>query len=212
MQPKQRLHLGRAARVRLGEHRQRLRRGGVEAARRVAEGAAEREPHRAAQQPGAELPDPVRLVAVRRVAGAADEARADRDVASRPTGRARAGGGARRRDAGRRRRRGRSRRSRARAPTRSRPRSPACRPRFSPNESTSAPSSRASAAVPSVEPSSTTSTSASGSSPCSSASTARRFPSSFQAGMKTSVSCGAVIRMSVAARPDAAAAVQTSPS
>src|SRR5919106_5725648 len=64
---------------------------------------------------------------------------------------------------------------------------PARSPRFSPNESTSAPCARATAAVPSVEPSSTTSTSASGSTARSSSSTADRFVSSFQAGMKTSV-------------------------
>src|SRR5262245_47001258 len=61
-------------------------------------------------------------------------------------------------------------------------------PRFDPSPSTSAPCSRATSAVPSVEPSSTTRTSASGSSACRSSSTAGRFSSSFQAGMKTTVS------------------------
>jgi len=65
---------------------------------------------------------------------------------------------------------------------------PTRRPRFWPNESTSAPAARAASAVPSVEPSSTTSTSASGSSCRSSSSTAGRFSSSFHAGMKTTVS------------------------
>ena len=111
-------------------------------------------------------------VAVRRVAVAGDEARADRDVAAVRRARARAGARARAPDAGRRRRRGRSTRSRARAPSGSRRRCPKRRPRFSPNECTSAPCSRATSAVRSVEPSSTTSTSASGSSACSSSSTA----------------------------------------
>src|SRR5688572_19971487 len=62
------------------------------------------------------------------------------------------------------------------------------RPRFSGNESTVAPPSRAIAAVSSVEPSSMTRTSASGSSPRSSSSTAGRLSSSFQAGTKTIVS------------------------
>src|SRR5947207_9649654 len=65
---------------------------------------------------------------------------------------------------------------------------PMRRPRFTPSESTSAPCSRATSAVRSVEPSSTTSTSTSGSRACSASSTAGRFASSFQAGMKTAVS------------------------
>src|SRR5262245_2996195 len=65
---------------------------------------------------------------------------------------------------------------------------PAMRPRFAPKESTSAPAARATSAVRSVEPSSTTSTSTSGSSPCSSRSASGRLASSFQAGMKTTVS------------------------
>src|SRR5689334_7251980 len=65
---------------------------------------------------------------------------------------------------------------------------PARRPRFSPNETTIAPASRAMAAVASVEPSSITSTSATGSTVASSASTSRMFCSSFHAGMKTTVS------------------------
>ena len=52
----------------------------------------------------------------------------------------------------------------------------------------SSASTRAIAAVPSVEPSSTTRTSLSGNSARSSSSTAGRFASSFQAGMKTRVS------------------------
>src|SRR5262245_6814094 len=71
---------------------------------------------------------------------------------------------------------------------------PSRSPRFSPNERTSAPWSWATAAVPSVEPSSTTSTSHPGNPACSSPSTAGRLPSSFQAGMKTSVSDGAIRR------------------
>ncbi len=77
----QRLDLGRAARVRLGEERQRLRVHGVEAARRVAERPAQHDAHRAAQQAGAETPRRARPVAVRRVAVPGHEAGADRDVA-----------------------------------------------------------------------------------------------------------------------------------
>ena len=46
----ERLHLGRAARVGLGEDRQRLRVDGVEAARRVVERPAERHLHPAPEQ------------------------------------------------------------------------------------------------------------------------------------------------------------------
>ena len=80
VEPQDGLDLRRAALVRLRERGERLRRRGVEAARRVVEGAAERDLHRSAQQTRAELPDPLRLVAVGLVARAADEARADGDV------------------------------------------------------------------------------------------------------------------------------------
>ena len=64
---------------------------------------------------------------------------------------------------------------------------PSRSPRFSPNDTTSAPPARATSAVPSVEPSSITSRSASGSEPCASASTPGSERSSFHAGMKTTV-------------------------
>src|SRR5262245_3415030 len=64
---------------------------------------------------------------------------------------------------------------------------PARSPRFSPNETTSAPPLRATLAVASVEPSSMTSRSASGSASRASASTPGSELSSFQAGMKTIV-------------------------
>ena len=57
VEPEERLDLGRARRVRLCEHRQRRRRGRVHAARRVVEGPAERDAHRAPQQAGAEPAD-----------------------------------------------------------------------------------------------------------------------------------------------------------
>src|SRR5947199_1835389 len=65
---------------------------------------------------------------------------------------------------------------------------PIRRPRLTPSESTSAPCSRATLAVRSVEPSSTTSTSTSGKRTWRASSTAGRFASSFHAGMKTTVS------------------------
>src|SRR3954463_14960941 len=65
---------------------------------------------------------------------------------------------------------------------------PARRPRFSPNETTSAPPRRATSAVLSVDPSSTTSTSTWGSASRASASTPGSELSSFQAGMNTTVS------------------------
>ena len=78
--------------------------------------------------------------------------------------------------------------ARARAPSDSRRRSRRAGPGSSPSERTSAPCSRATSAVRSVDPSSTTSTSASGISACSPSSTAGRLSSSFHAGMKTTVS------------------------
>ena len=72
---------GSAARVRLGEERERHRVRGVHAAGGVAEPAAEADAHRAAQQSDAEAARRRGLVAVGGVAVARDEARADGDVA-----------------------------------------------------------------------------------------------------------------------------------
>ena len=80
MQPEERLHLRGPRRVRLGEERQRLRGGGVEPARRVVEGTAERTRIAAPQQARAELPDAFGLVAIGLVAVAAQKAGADGDV------------------------------------------------------------------------------------------------------------------------------------
>ena len=60
--------------------RQRLRRDRVETARRIVERPSERDAHRPAQKARSELADAFGLVAVRRVALAADEPRADGDV------------------------------------------------------------------------------------------------------------------------------------
>ena len=206
IEPEDRLHLGGAARVRLSEDRERLRVRRVETARSVVKRTSERDLHPAAQQPGAELANALGRVAIGLVAFAADEARADGDVAvpgaheleqAPQLGRrvlpvgvdaaaigvallcsVRVAG----RDAG-------------------------PRPRLRPNESTSAPWSAATAAVRSVEPSSTTSTCASGSSACNSSRTSGRLSSSFHAGMKTIVSRASVLTgdRSRSSQPGAAA-------
>ena len=189
LQPEQRLDLGRAALVRLGEDRHRLRVDGVHPARRVVERAAERRLHPPPEQRRCRS-SALGLGSYRYsgIALAADEPRADGDV-----GLARADDLEQARElvrpgAGRRRRRGRRRRSRARGRTRSRRRS---RRAGLGSRRTRAPARRCSAAISavrSVDPSSTTSTSAAGRPSASSSSTAGRLSSSFQAGMKTIVS------------------------
>src|SRR5919109_3197808 len=80
-EPQEALHLRRAGRIRLCEDRERGRGRGEHAARGISERTAELEPERTPEQAGAEPPCGARLVAIRRVALAGDEARPDRDVA-----------------------------------------------------------------------------------------------------------------------------------
>src|SRR3569833_2335918 len=83
---------------------------------------------------------------------------------------------------------------------------PTRRPLLPPSDSTSAPCSRATSAVRSVEPSSTTRTSASGSRSCSASRTDGRLSSSFHAGMKTAVSLDSASDRSLPGQGEAATA------
>ena len=211
LQPQQRLHLGRAAHVRLGHHGHRLRVDRGHPARRVVEAAPEPDVHRLLQQADPEAPARRRAGSARRRSPRPRRSASRRRRRRRPSGRARAGGRARPPDAGRRRRRGRRTRSRARPPRGSRRRSRRAGRGSRRRRRRSRRGSRATSAVASVEPSSITSTSASGSTAASSSRTAGRFASSFQAGMKTTVSGAGAMRPEPVPRDSIACRVSVAP-